>query len=149
MFITPHTTIGALIGAIFVNPLLAFVLGVFSHLVFDVIPHGDRNIKCLRRNRNLLMAGIIDVFVATSLFFILWKFFDFNITYAVLTGIIGAALPDALAGLTIVMPCGILRKINSFLHRGHLLVRRDFPLWLGIIWQISVVIVALMFLLTR
>lgn len=44
MFTTAHATVAITIAHYTGNPLLGFALGLLSHLVFDAIPHGDRNL---------------------------------------------------------------------------------------------------------
>jgi len=44
MFITPHTSAALWISTRINDPILAFVLGVISHIIFDIIPHGDEKL---------------------------------------------------------------------------------------------------------
>ncbi len=41
MTLTTHVAIGAGIGVLVGNPELGFVLGLVSHFMVDMIPHGD------------------------------------------------------------------------------------------------------------
>jgi hypothetical protein len=41
MTLTTHVAIGAGIGVLVGNPVLGFTLGVISHFLVDMIPHGD------------------------------------------------------------------------------------------------------------
>ena len=45
MYITVHAAAGAAVGTLTGNPLLAFIGGFVSHLILDMIPHGDETIK--------------------------------------------------------------------------------------------------------
>lgn len=45
MFITPHTSVALWISTKVTDPFLAFILGLISHFVLDIIPHGDDNLS--------------------------------------------------------------------------------------------------------
>ena len=42
MFLTVHAATGILIGKYTGNIYLAFIAGFLSHLILDIIPHGDQ-----------------------------------------------------------------------------------------------------------
>lgn len=44
MFLTPHTSVAIWISTKITDPILAFVLGIVSHFILDMIPHGDESI---------------------------------------------------------------------------------------------------------
>ena len=44
MFLTAHAASATVIAKFAPNPILAFLIGLVSHLVLDIIPHGDTEI---------------------------------------------------------------------------------------------------------
>lgn len=41
MFLSVHVVSGIVIGGAISNPILGFILGLISHFILDIIPHGD------------------------------------------------------------------------------------------------------------
>ncbi|MDP2812086.1 MAG: hypothetical protein Q8O32_00115 [bacterium] len=79
MFITPHTSVALWISTRFTDPMLAFIFGVISHFILDVIPHGDDTIgdhKTTKKDRflYLMRIAVVDVALAIVLiyFFVLY-----------------------------------------------------------------------------
>ncbi|NQU77838.1 hypothetical protein HQ544_04030 [Candidatus Falkowbacteria bacterium] len=100
MFLTVHAAAGILIGQQLQNPILAFLIGLFSHFLIDVVPHGDKeldiwlkhgNIK--KRIKNIVLTDIV-IATVLSIYFI-YKI-DVNYAYAMTAAIIGSTLPDVL-----------------------------------------------------
>ncbi|MBI3119979.1 MAG: hypothetical protein HYZ08_00005, partial [Candidatus Kerfeldbacteria bacterium] len=50
MFTTAHAVVAITIAHQTGDPMLGLVLGVLSHLIFDAIPHGDRNFFAVERH---------------------------------------------------------------------------------------------------
>ncbi|MDD5749947.1 MAG: hypothetical protein PHO91_04220 [Patescibacteria group bacterium] len=107
MFITPHTSVAIWISTRVGDPLLAFVFGVVSHFILDIIPHGDDNIADHKKEKKekliyLMRIAFVDVFLACLL---LYFFISSGspVDYWVLFGaVLGAWLPD-FAWITIEM----------------------------------------------
>lgn len=106
MFITTHALIGALIAEQMPShPYLAFVAGMASHFIADVIPHGDTDLykgyisgsksKVKRAIAFVMLDGIVALFFVLFLFNT--KFVEHRL--AISFGIAGAVLPDLLVGL--------------------------------------------------
>ena len=71
MYLTVHGASGLFIGSQVGNPWLAFVLGVVSHFILDMIPHESKSIdEWYERGKGrgrFFLAGIIDTaFIKTS-----------------------------------------------------------------------------------
>jgi hypothetical protein len=120
MFITTHAALGALAAeAIPTHPILAFFLGVATHLLSDIIPHGDSHLykgfisgsKVKRALAYVTIDGIV------ALLFVLFLFNThlFENRLAISMGIIGGVLPDLLVGLYEVTRMKGLRWV----HRVH------------------------------
>lgn len=75
MFITPHTTVGLWITTKVSDPFVAFIYGVISHFILDIIPHGDESIgehKLTKKGRFIYMikVALVDVVLASVLVYI-------------------------------------------------------------------------------
>ncbi len=104
MFITTHAALGAIVAEwVPDQPLLAFGLGLLSHFLSDIIPHGDSQLykgyvagsKVKRAIAYVTIDGVI------SLVFVLFLFNTRLIENraAISMGILGGVLPDLLVGL--------------------------------------------------
>jgi len=102
MYITVHAAAGAAIGTLTANPLLAFIGGFVSHLILDMIPHGDEEIKNWKlfktMRRRITAAALIDFFGVVLVLIYLINHADFNILPGMLAGMAGGIAPDALWG---------------------------------------------------
>lgn len=129
MFLTVHGTTGALVGSLTGNPVSAFALGVLSHAVLDIIPHGDEALgpqcagpTCTHREevRFMLKLAIIDAIVMS--FVLAFAFVPWRITptLPMLAGLVGGVIPDVLQGLGTAFPRIRLfarcKKIHDFIH---------------------------------
>lgn len=90
MLVTNHVLSGALIGALTRNPLLAFPLGIASHLALDAAPHWgkwDNRRHFLRVAAADGLTGLVTMAAAAAVA-------DPRQRAAVVAGMVGAALPD-------------------------------------------------------
>lgn len=124
MFITTHAALGALIAEQFPShPILAFFLGVASHFLSDIIPHGDSNLykgfvsgsKVKRAIAYVMIDGVI------AIFFVLFLFNSslFDHRLAISMGIAGGVLPDLLVGMYEMFRVPGLRwfhRVHFFFH---------------------------------
>ncbi|MCC7522931.1 hypothetical protein IT407_03995 [Candidatus Uhrbacteria bacterium] len=120
MFITTHAALGALIAQqIPDQPFAAFVLGMASHFLSDIIPHGDTNLyKSYISGKHVKRS--IAYIVIDSIIALLFVLFLFNVglgdaKFAVTMGIIGGVLPDFIVAIYEVLR---LRGLGWF-HRLH------------------------------
>jgi hypothetical protein len=153
MFITTHALIGALIGEQIPNsPVWAFALGVASHFLTDIIPHGDSNLYkgyvSGARVKRALAYVTIDALVA--MMFVLGLFNTGFVEHraAISTGIIGSVLPDLLVAMYEIFRVKKLRwlhRVHFFFHNMITGKRGDIPLVAGIAMQL----VVLVFLVVR
>lgn len=120
MFITTHSALGALVAELVPNhPVLAFVLGVGSHFLSDIIPHGDTHLykgfvsgsKVKRAIAYVTIDGVV------AIFFILFLFNTrlFENRLSISMGIVGGVLPDLIVGVYEVTRFKSLR----WFHRVH------------------------------
>lgn len=83
MYYSTHLVIGASVGAVTGHPVKAFIAGLASHIVLDLIPHHDheRVINC-----------VVDV-VGSTIIFAIW-FLYAQPGLSVLVGAVAGVLPD-------------------------------------------------------
>src|SRR3989344_4940192 len=102
MFLTVHGTAGAIIGLQTGNPLLAFLFGLISHYIFDMIPHGDEKMIADHQNvspqeiKKIAQIGSIDGLTMLFLLGGLLYSGRLPLDLAVLFGVAGGILPDFL-----------------------------------------------------
>lgn len=129
MFLTIHGTAGALVGSLTGNPVSAFALGVLSHAILDIIPHGDEALgpqcagpTCSHREevRFMLRLAIVDAIVMAfvlALVFVPWRTTP---TLPMLAGFAGGVIPDILQGLGAAFPrirlLARFKEIHDFIH---------------------------------
>lgn len=99
MFLTVHSTAGVVIGSYFTNPVEAFILGIISHFIFDMIPHGDENFKDTTI-KGMAKKAAWDHFFLVLNFFIIWQVWSINLLQpSIICGVVGSMLPDWLMGV--------------------------------------------------
>ncbi len=157
MMLTTHVMVGATLALTLApdRPWLAFLLGFVSHLLIDVIPHGDAEMYTKYQKglqvRLALAYSAIDAVVAIVLIGILLNLPLGETSRGIATlGIFGGVLPDLLAGLREIVKSRWLEAFNRvhfFFHDGVTKRWGDVPLWLGIGAQ--VIVIAALFPLFR
>ncbi|MFH1356800.1 MAG: hypothetical protein ABII18_06665 [bacterium] len=117
MTLSTHTAIGALIGLSMGNPIAGFLLGVTSHFLLDMIPHGDTkistNLRVHKKKKGAFTYGTIDAVIAVYLVLIFSNIPNEATEYAFSMAIIGSILPDLLVGLYDITKSPLLKPIND------------------------------------
>jgi len=90
MLVTNHVLSGAVVGAITRNPLLAFPLGVLSHLALDATPHWGR----WESRAEFLRIATADGLTGLAVMAAVAVAAEPRQRPAVIAGMVGAALPD-------------------------------------------------------
>jgi len=98
-----HASAGALVGQYTGNPYLGFIYGFISHVILDVIPHGDSQLYKKYKSGELsakkaMALTVIDS--VTTVVFVL-VFFSLGIhksTLVTAMAIIGSVIPDIFIG---------------------------------------------------
>ena len=145
MYLAIHATTGTIIGQYVGNPIAAFLAGLVSHFLLDVIPHGDtckgvdevdeflQNKKLVRRTKIIALADII----VTIIFSVI--LFRYNLVvneFSSFAGLCGAVIPDFLWPL--YKPFGIqaFKKIYDLHFKIHWFLKKPAlsPL-VGLIFQ--------------
>ncbi len=99
-----HISVGAAIGKFIPNPLLAFSVGIISHLIIDKVPHFWPQAKKYQR---WMMVG--ESFLAIILIGSLWVFFPLN-KAAVVSGAIGGAAVDFVF---VIIPFFVVKSFQN------------------------------------
>lgn len=102
MYLTVHGAAALTIAQASPNLFIGFLLGLASHVVLDIIPHGDELPSYFvgpKKVRRLMGAGMIDgIILALFLILYVWTTPGLHLP-TVLAAVIGAVLPDALQGM--------------------------------------------------
>lgn len=154
MFLTIHATVGAIIGEQVNNVWLAYILGFFSHLLLDLIPHGDKPPAKLKKDSKqwlhfVLKMSVIDGIVMIITLLLFFQNNLFSNTLSVLFGVAGAITPDICFGLYLFTATPWLKKIYLLHGVAHYVSDKfDYPLLLGFILQL-IILILLIFLLIK
>lgn len=148
MTLTTHATIGAVIGHVVGNPVLAFIYGFASHLLVDMIPHGDSvladNYKVHKKNKKTALAYVmVDAIVAMFFILMMANAEGLSSMQAFTWGVIGGVLPDLLTGVYEITKTPLLKWFNTFHFYFHdFVVKRkgDVPLKYALLAQIVFVV---------
>jgi hypothetical protein len=123
MYITVHAAAGAAIGTLIGSPILAFIGGFISHIILDMIPHGDEGIQNWKlfktKRQRMAAAGLIDFFGVALLLAFLINRVDITLLPGVLAGMAGGISPDALWGFHEMTGTPLLNKYRSWHTLGH------------------------------
>lgn len=150
MFVTVHAAAATIIGKKINNSIIAFILGLLSHFILDIIPHGDENlgkkflginIKTKEDFRILALYGSIDSCLLAIFLIFLFKNFSFATGDSVIWAIIGGILPDVLVAFYKITNLKILKPISDIHRKNHSWlikkIKTDVPLKYGILMQVA------------
>jgi hypothetical protein len=143
MFLTVHTPLGIIIGQAVTNPLLAFLLGIVSHYLFDIIPHGDTNVPKKYLNPiHITLAGLIDLVVLAIYVIFLLSLNVEILSLNILLAVLGSWLPDILQAFYFKFQGKTLGRLQDFHNFFHDLIsnKYQFQLIHGLIFQIIVLV---------
>jgi len=128
MYFSIHVTTGVMIGQAIANPIIAFVVGLFSHFALDLIPHRDGDIPTnghsitdLRQQhlKKMLQMLLIDATVLTGLVVVLIVT-KTAFSPIMLWAVVGAVLPDLLQLALLFKPTNQpLQKFNRLHNALH------------------------------
>lgn len=148
MYITVHAAAGAALGTLALNPILAFIGGFISHLVLDMIPHGDESIKKWKLfktiRRRITAAAFIDsIGVVLALLYMIHNA-DMRLLPGILAGMAGAIAPDALWGFHELTGTPLLNWYHAWHSKGHdFITKKKISLARGFAVQVPLLILFL------
>mgnify|MGYP006054830527 FL=1 len=150
MLVTTHVMVAASLGVILApsHPWLAFVLGLASHLMIDIIPHGDSALyKAYKQGERVNQAhAYTGIDAACAVIETAWSLNQPLVDGArtvVFWAMVGGVLPDILVGIREylnVLALERFRKIHFFFH--DLLIKRygDVPFLMGLGIEATVIV---------
>ena len=149
MTLTTHATVGTLIGYSIGDPVAGFVLGFISHLLLDMVPHGDHDMNInfrvnKTRMKRIFAYGMVDTIAAIFLILILINWKDLVSINAISWAIAGAILPDLLIGLHDLTKWKWLEpfnKLHFYFHDFFIKKRGDIRLRYSLIGQAVLIII--------
>lgn len=147
MTLTTHATLGAVLAKVTGNPLLAFILGLVSHFIVDMIPHGDTgisdNFRIHKRRRKRAVAYVaVDAVIAILFVLLIANNRDIQSVRTFTWGIIGGVLPDLLVGLYDLTKSPLLRwfyKMHFFFHDFFVKRKGEVPLYYALMAQVVLI----------
>ncbi len=147
MTLTTHATLGAVIGAATGNPIAAFIGGFLSHLLIDMIPHGDSgisdNFRIHKHHQKRAVAYVlVDAVVAICFVLFIANTRDIDSVRTFSWGILGGVLPDLLVGIYEITKTPLLRWfhwLHFFFHDFFVKRRGDVPLYYALLAQIILI----------
>lgn len=137
MTTTTHTAIGTVIGLYILNPFLGFFVGLVSHFLVDIIPHGDGDMrseeerKLDKNNKKVFLYGTLDVLIAFFLLIIVVNIRNPEFTLPLTMAIAGSVLPDLIVGIHDATKWKFLEKfvaIHWFFHDLYIKRYKDIKL---------------------
>lgn len=146
MTVSTHMAVGASIGLIIQNPILGFSLGFISHILLDIIPHGDSKMaERLKVHGQKVVPYTYGVLDYISSYYILLAFLNIatiNNMFAFTAAIAGSLLPDLLVVVHEASRGRLFKKFNDFHFLFHdMLVKKtgDIKLFYGISYQAIII----------
>lgn len=151
MILVTHSIIGGALSVVQKSIPAAFLVGLLSHYLTDMIPHydyeagidGSGDAKKLKPFLiKIVSDGLLGVLVPLIIFYP-ENWFDF---FKLFAGIAGGVLPDFLQGVRLALPNKILdahQKVHDFFHSNIRL--RDVAPTMGVITQTGLAFLFLVF----
>ena len=149
MFLTVHGAIGVIIGEQVKNPIWAFVVGLISHYIFDLIPHGDT--KAPKKWQNIIHLSLIAFLdIIILIIFLLWLGTRVNIiNISTAFAFLGATLPDYLQGIYFLSNRKLFKRHQRLHDFFHFLIADKFEwnFYVGLGLQITFFIILITFII--
>lgn len=141
MLQTPHSLVGAALGAASGNPTLAAPLGFASHLLGDLLPHWNPSFPY--KSKLLYALNVADFIISIVVIGACWVLFTGR--PEVVIGAIFAILPDLIAGFRYIFKIRWLR----WYEKAHEWLQTDVPARYGIWPQLALSLASVWYLLKQ
>lgn len=146
MIFTAHIIVGSAVGTFTGNSGLAFIYGIISHHIIDIIPHfdpGSYTSDKYWKYPKILGAIGLDLMVGTIIFIWLWKKLDYSpiIFWGALGGVI-SDIVDNGPWRDIIRKWPGLKQFHAMHHYLHATVTPNWWL-LGVSTQLAVIVSSL------
>lgn len=148
MNLTVHAAAGAIVAQYTKNPILGFFCGFLSHILLDMIPHGDSALYVKYKNKELSVKkaaakAILDAVLAIILVVIFFNLSLPGSNMVLSMAIVGAVIPDVFIGIYEVLFPRVpkfLKIIHKWHFKNHDLIAKKFDLSVkqGLLFQIII-----------
>lgn len=145
---TTHVAVGATIGLAVQQPVLGFALGMCSHFLLDMIPHGDsalgeKHFGGAKKSLGPYVYITLDNVIAIYLLLALVNIAPKSALLALSLGVSGSILPDVFVGVHEASRHRLLRGFFAWHMKIHNLFTSrvgDMPLLAGIAYQAAFIV---------
>lgn len=148
MNLTVHAAAGAIVAQYTGNPILGFFYGLLSHIILDMVPHGDSAMYIKYKNKELSIrrAAAKTIIDAIGAIILAVVFFNLSLPSSNLVlsmAVIGAVIPDVFIGfyeLSLPQTPKFLAIIHKWHFKNHDLIAKKFDLSVkqGLLFQIII-----------
>ncbi|MFH1671439.1 MAG: hypothetical protein ABH889_01520 [Candidatus Portnoybacteria bacterium] len=143
MVITPHMLVGAAVGIHSNNIGMAFLFGLISHYIVDLLPHWEYMDQISISSKKDFLKIFLDFIIGSLIVLILvW---DYPGRMAIGFAIIGSLLPDILLFLDSRFKSKFLKYHREYHHKIHYFKYLSF--WQGLPATMVVIVVSLMLII--
>jgi len=143
-----HAAAGTLVAQYTGNPFLAFLYGVISHIILDMVPHGDSKLYQKYKNKELSIKKAAAKTILDSISAIILTVVVFNLplpssNLVMSMAIIGSVIPDILIGFFELMspnPPKFLKVVHKWHFHFHDMIAKKYDLSIkhGLLLQVLV-----------
>lgn len=120
MYLAGHAAAGALIGQqLGGSPLIIFAMGMVSHFLLDLIPHGDKHhvVDYYHGKKEVLSELyyhlLVDAIITIIMIVVLMSFTTLD-RVSMAWGIVGSMIPDLIVGLNEIFNNAKLKAFTKF-----------------------------------
>jgi len=146
MYLTNHVSTVLLVSQLPINPVAALGLGLASHYLLDMVPHGDnlRRFKPPKLKESiadnpdygaLQLEGAIDIWAVVGVLAVVGSFAMIKQPFTFLFVIIGSVVPDFIMGVNSIWKTKWIHYHQLFHYWAHTLLP-DVPYKLGRLGQV-------------
>ncbi|MFC1612259.1 hypothetical protein ACFL29_00190 [Patescibacteria group bacterium] len=148
-----HVSAGALVGQMTGSPILAFIYGILSHILLDLIPHGDNQLYQRYKRKEVSTKKVMAMTVLDSIACIVFVLIFLNLglydsKLVITMAMLGSVIPDIFIGfyeLSLPNPPKILKIIHKWHFKNHDFFsdKRDLSFKNGLLLQLIIFLVLL------
>lgn len=153
MFLTVHAAAGITVAGFTNNIIIAFILGILSHFILDIIPHGDEKIIDWSNKsvyvKKMINIALIDSLIAVLMIGTILKQVILTDGVVLIAGAIGGMLPDLFGGWAIVKPNRFVEPFQRWHFFNHGLLEKEVLFKYGFVVQFIFLILLVYPLLTK
>jgi len=142
MLITPHAVLGASIAAKIQNPFLVLSISFFSHYFLDLIPHWQETLYPYIPTKKTVIRTFFDLLISFVIVFFIAK--DSKMPWLIWSAGVIANIPDLDTLISLNKKCLKFTPFKTY-YNFHLKIQRETGSLLGILPQLFIVLLSLLF----